>query len=233
MADRLVVITGATRGLGAAIARHCLDGGDEVVGCGRSEPTVSHRRYTHCNLDVTEASEVERLFEELRERFGRLDVLINNAGVACMNAIVLTPVETARRVMETNFLGPFSFTRSAARLMRASKAGRIVNVTSVAVPMRIEGEAIYAASKSALETFTRIAARELAPFGITCNAIGPSPVRTALVSGVPSEKMDALLRSQAVPRWAEPEDVVNVIDFFLRPESSMVTGQVIYLGGAG
>jgi 3-oxoacyl-[acyl-carrier protein] reductase len=201
MCGRRVVITGATRGLGAALAKHHLDAGDYVVGCGRTEPSVTHERYTHCCLDVTEPADVEQFFEEFRERYETLDVLINNAGVASM--------------------------------MRSSKAARIVNITSVAVPLRLQGEAIYAASKAALETFTRIAARELGPFGITCNAVGPSPVRTGLVAGVSSKKMDALIQSQAVRRWAEPSDVVNVVDFFLRPESSMITGQVIYLGGAG
>jgi 3-oxoacyl-[acyl-carrier protein] reductase len=117
------------------------------------------------------------------------------------------------------------------RMMRRSTAGRVVNVTSVAVPLQLEGEAIYAASKSALETFTRIAARELAPFNLTCNAVGPCPVETDLTAGILREKIDALVAAQPIPRWARPEDVVNVIDFFLRPESAMVTGQVVYLGG--
>jgi 3-oxoacyl-[acyl-carrier protein] reductase len=117
--------------------------------------------------------------------------------------------------------------------MRGSSSARIVNLTSVAVPLRLQGEAVYAASKSALETFTRIAARELGPLGITCNAVGPSPIATALLAGVPKDRLGALIDAQAVSRWAVPDDVVNVVEFFLRPESSMVTGQVIYLGGAG
>jgi 3-oxoacyl-[acyl-carrier protein] reductase len=99
------------------------------------------------------------------------------------------------------------------------------------VPLRLEGEAVYAASKSALETFTRIAAREVAPFGITCNAVGPCPIKTTLTAGVPDQKIQAIIDQQAVRRWAVPADVVNVIEFFLRPESSMITGQVVYLGG--
>jgi 3-oxoacyl-[acyl-carrier protein] reductase len=149
-----------------------------------------------------------------------------------MNAMALTPLPTARRIVETNLLAPFNFTRSAVRLMRGS-GGRIVNISSVAVPLRLQGEAMYAASKSALETFTRITARELGPLQITCNAVGPTPVRTALVAGVPDHKLESIIDAQAIRRWALPEDVVNVVDFFLRPESSMVTGQVIYLGGIG
>lgn len=229
---RRVVITGATRGIGLALTQHYLAAGDEVIGCGRTPSVVSHPNYLHRCVDVTDGQEVDQLFDELRARFGAIDALINNAGVASMNSLALMPLETACRIMETNLLGTFSFTRAAVRLMRASGSARIVNFTSVAVPKQLEGEAIYAASKSAVETFTRIAARELGPFGITCNAIGPSPIRTALVSGVPEAKLEALVQSQAVRRWAVMEDVVNVVDFFLRPESSMVTGQVIYLGGA-
>jgi 3-oxoacyl-[acyl-carrier protein] reductase len=233
MAPRHVLITGATRGIGLALVRHCLDAGDLVMGCGRTGSSVEHERYTHHSMDVTSPEAVDELFDEVRNRFGTLDVLINNAGIASMNAVALTPFDTARRIVETNFLGPFELTRGAIRIMRGSPAPRIVNLTSVAVPLRIKGEAVYAASKSALETFTRIAAYELGSFGITCNAVGPSPIETGLVEGVPQEKMRALIKSQAIPRWAVPEDVVNVVEFFLRPESGMVTGQVIYLGGAG
>jgi 3-oxoacyl-[acyl-carrier protein] reductase len=231
VSKRNVLVTGATRGLGKALVEHYLAAGDTVTGCGRGTPAVTHVRYTHRQLDVTDAAAVACLFKDLKTRVRTLDVLINNAGIANMNAIALTPVEAARRVLETNFLAAFNFTREALRIMRRSAAGRVVNISSVAVPLRLEGEAIYAASKSALETFTRIAAREVAPFNVTCNAVGPCPVETALTAGVPRAKMDALVGAQAIPRWARAEDVVNVIDFFLRPESGMVTGQVIYLGG--
>jgi 3-oxoacyl-[acyl-carrier protein] reductase len=230
---RHVLITGATRGIGEALARYCLAAGDQVIGCGRSASSLAHERYTHFCVDVTDAAAIDGLFEQVRRRFKRLDVLVNNAGVASMNPIALMPAATARRIMETNVLGPFGFTRGALRLMRGSAAGRIVNISSVAVPLRLEGEAMYAASKSALETFTRIAAKELAPFNITCNAVGPGPIKTALTAGVPDRKIQAVIDAQAVRRWARPDDVINVVEFLLRPESAMVTGQVIYLGGAG
>lgn len=228
---RRIVITGATRGLGLVLAQHYLAAGDEVIGCGRTPTTVEHPRYTHRLVDVTDAEEIDDFFGELAARQGKVNALINNAGIASMNSLALTPLETARRIMDTNLLGSFSFTRSAVRVLRGAESARIVNFTSIAVPLRIEGEAIYAASKSAVETLTRIAARELAPFGITCNAVGPSPIKTGLLSGVPEKKLAKLIDAQAIHRWAVPGDVVNVVDFFLRPESSMVTGQVIYLGG--
>jgi 3-oxoacyl-[acyl-carrier protein] reductase len=128
-------------------------------------------------------------------------------------------------------VGTFLFMREAARLMQKRKFGRIVNFASVATPLKLEGEAVYAASKAAIESLTEILARELAAMGVTVNAVGPTPVETDLIRGVPRESMDRLLARQAIQRMGTMEDVGNAVDFFLRPESSFITGQVIYLGG--
>ncbi|NNL30780.1 MAG: SDR family oxidoreductase, partial [Gemmatimonadetes bacterium] len=109
--------------------------------------------------------------------------------------------------------------------------GRIVNFSTVAVPLALEGEAAYAASKAAVESLTRVLAKELGSMGITVNAVGPTPIDTDLVRGVPEEKIQALVARQAIGRLGRYEDVTNVVDFYLRPESSFVTGQVVYLGG--
>ncbi len=231
MTERRILITGATRGIGQSLAEHYLARGATVIGCGRGESSVEHERYVHAALDVSDEDAVNDLFSMLRDRFGSVDAIINNAGIASMNLVALTPAHVARRIMETNFMGTFLFTHGGIRLLRRAPAPRIVNVTTVAVPLGLEGEAVYAASKSAVETFTRITAREVGAYGITCNAIGPSPVRTALTRNVPEEKLEQLVKRQAVPRWAEPGDVANVVDFFLSPCSGMVTGQVVYLGG--
>jgi len=230
---RRVLITGASRGLGRDLAEHYVNAGDQVIGCARGPSDLQHDRYTHVTLDVTDEASVRSLFRDVRARFERLDAVINNAGIASMNPIALTPFATARSIIDTNFLGTFLMTHGAIRLLRGSSSGRIVNLTTVAVPLRLDGEAVYAASKSAVETFTRITAREVGAFGITCNAVGPCPARTHLTQNVPEKKMQALVARQAIPRWAEPADVANVVDFFLRPESSLVTGQVVYLGGVG
>ena len=230
---RRILVTGASRGIGAHLVKHYLALNDIVIGCARGAAPLTHERYTHAEVDVTDESAVRTLCGDIRARFAGLDVLINNAGIASMNPVALTPLDTAREIMTTNFLGTFVFTHAGLRLLRSSKAGRIVNFTTVAVPMRLDGEAIYAASKSAVETFTRIVAREAAAFGVTCNAVGPSPIKTQLTAGVGEDKIERLIARQAIARWAEPADVANVIDFFLRPESAMVTGQIVYLGGAG
>lgn len=115
--------------------------------------------------------------------------------------------------------------------MVRQRKGRIVNFATVATPLRLEGESLYAASKAAVESFTQILARELGSTGVTVNALGPTPVQTDLIKNVPKAKMEALLSRQAIRRYGEVADVINVVDFFLSPLSSFVTGQVIYLGG--
>jgi 3-oxoacyl-[acyl-carrier protein] reductase len=232
MQDRpVMLITGARKGIGRALVHHYLQRGFRVAGCSRQPSDLEAEGYVHHCVNVADEASVRRLLADLRSQLGGLQVLINNAGVASMNHALLTPTATVQRILETNVVGTFLLCREAAKLLRATPHARIVNLSTVAVPLRLEGEAIYAASKAAVETLTRVLARELAPLGITCNAVGPTPVETDLIRNVPREKIDRLLALQAIPRLGRPEDVANVIDFFLRPESDFVTGQVVYLGG--
>lgn len=227
----VTLITGASRGLGQALARHYLDSGHRVIGCSRGEGTCDSADYTHYAMDVRNESDIVRVFADVRERFGGLDHVINNAGIASMNHALLTPGRTVEAILQTNVAGTFNVTREAAKLMQRRKWGRIVNLVSVAVPLQLEGESVYAASKAAVVSLTSILARELAPFHITVNAVGPTPIETDLISGVPRERLEALVARQAIHRFAESADVANVIDFFFSRASSMITGQTIYLGG--
>jgi 3-oxoacyl-[acyl-carrier protein] reductase len=229
--NKVVLITGTRKGIGRALVEHYVAKGCHVIGCSRSAFEGEFPNYRHHCLDVCDESAVKRMFSEIRKRDGRLDVLINNAGVASMNHSLLTPIAAVNKIMETNFTGTFLFCREAARLMQLHRYGRIVNFATVAVPLKLEGEAVYAASKAAVISLTQILAREFADFGITVNAIGPTPIKTDLIRGVPSEKLDALIERQAIKRYGESRDVIQVIDFFVQPASDFVTGQVIFLGG--
>lgn len=232
MTDRPVtLITGTSRGIGLALAEHCLARGHMVLGCSRDGVDLQHERYRHFSLDVTDECAVTGMFSEVRREFGRLDHLIHNAGSAAMNHALIVPMTTVRRLMEVNYLAAFHLCREAAKLMLKRKYGRIVNLITVAVPLRLEGEAAYVASKAATLSLTQVLAREFAPFGITVNAVGPGPVETDLIRGVPEEKIQGVLQMQAIQRMTTPADIACVIDFFLDPACSMVTGQAIYLGG--
>jgi 3-oxoacyl-[acyl-carrier protein] reductase len=229
--NRVILISGTSRGIGRALVEHYSGLGYDVIGCSRSEFEIELTNYRHHCLDIADELAVKEMFGLIRKTAKRLDVLINNAGIASMNHSLLTPVSTVNKVMQTNFIGTFLLCREAARLMQANRYGRIVNFATVAVPLKLEGEAIYAASKAAVISLTEILAREFAEFGITVNAIGPAPIKTDLVRGVPAEKLEALISRQAIKRYGEMRDVVHLIDFLIDPATDFVTGQVIYLGG--
>jgi 3-oxoacyl-[acyl-carrier protein] reductase len=228
---RIIVITGTSRGIGLGMAKHFLEQGTVVCGCSRSPTSLRHRNYTHFELDVADEQAVVAMIRSVTRKHGRIDALLNNAGIAAMNVALLSPAATAREIFAVNFHGTFLFSREAAKAMVRHKWGRIVNFTTVATPLRLEGESLYAASKAAVESFTQVLARELGASGITVNAIGPTPVPTDLVKNVPKVKMEALLARQAIRRYGSIGDVINIVEFFLSPRSEFVTGQVIYLGG--
>jgi 3-oxoacyl-[acyl-carrier protein] reductase len=226
-----IVITGTRKGIGLALAQYYLNAGWRVAGCSRGDASIEHENYTHYILDVSDEDAVVAMARHIKKQCGGVDALLNNAGIASMNHALLTPASTVNRIFQTNVVGTFLFCREMAKLMRKSDCARIINFTTIAHPLNLEGEAIYAASKAAVESLTRILARELAELKITVNAIGPTPIETDLIRGVPSEKMDALLARQAVRRMGEVRDVINVVDFYLQPGSDFITGQVLYLGG--
>ena len=229
---RVVLVTGASRGIGAWLTAHFAKRGDFVVGCSRGGESEESERVRHFQADVTDESQVRALLRFVQKTHGRLDISVNNAGVASMNPVLLTPGRSVDRIVNVNFRGTVLVSRESAKLMRKRRWGRIINLTSIAVPLHLEGEAIYAASKAAIEEFTRILARELAPFGITCNAVGPGPIKTDLLKGVPDAKMQELLRRLPISRYTTFEEVANVIEFFASRSSDAVTGQILYLGGA-
>ncbi|MCH2074513.1 MAG: SDR family oxidoreductase [Puniceicoccaceae bacterium] len=228
---KTIVITGTRKGIGKEIADHYLAEGWQVVGCSRGEGSIEHDHYQHFALDVSDEDAVIAMARTIKASHGKVNALLNNAGIASMNHALLTPASTVNRILQTNVVGTFLFCREMAKLMRRFENGRIINFTTVAHPLNLEGEAIYAASKAAVESLTRILARELAELRITVNAIGPTPIGTDLIRGVPQEKMDALLARQALARMGEVRDVINAVDFYLREESDFITGQVLYLGG--
>jgi 3-oxoacyl-[acyl-carrier protein] reductase len=229
--SKVIIITGTSKGIGQHLCEYYLKSGATVIGCSRNNSGIINEYYHHYKLDVSDEKAVIKMVREIIVKFQKIDVLVNNAGIASMNHFTLTPLITVKKIFDTNFLGTFIFTREVAKTMTKHKKGRIINFSTCATPLRLEGEAIYAASKAAIVNLTEVTAKELAPYGITVNAVGPTPVQTDLIKGVPIEKINALLARQAVKRYGTYDDIANVIDFFIDDKSDFITGQVIYLGG--
>ena len=228
---KVLLITGTRKGIGKELAEYYLSLGCNVIGCSRSPGTIVNSCYRHYELDVSNEKDVVKMVRATKKEFSRIDILLNNAGIASMNHFLTTSYNTVQNIFNTNFLGTFIFSREVSKVMMKQKYGRIVNYTTVASALRLEGEAVYAASKGAIENFTQTISKELAPYNITVNAIGPTPVKTDLIKAVPKDKIADLLDKQAIKRFGTLEDIKNVIDFFIDDKSEFITGQIIYLGG--
>lgn len=229
----IVFVSGTRTGLGLGLARHLLDSGHHVVGCGRKPSKLEHERYRYHQVDLTDQEAVRSLFRSIRKDLGRLDGMINNAGASVMNHFMLTPTATIRNIFDINVFAALNASREAVKLLMKSQepAPCIVNLSSVAVPWALDGQLAYSASKAAIEQATRVMSRELAGLGIRVNGLGLPPIATALTRTVPKDKIDGLVRRQALDRLCRIEDVVGPVEFLLSRQSAFVTGEMIYLGG--
>ena len=230
MDKKIIVITGSRKGIGKYLSEYYLKSA-LVIGCSRKDSSIRQNNYIHYNVDVSDEIGVVNMIKDVVKRFKRVDILINNAGIAAMNHIMLTPMDAATDIIKTNLLGTFIFIREVSKVMARQKWGRIVNISTIAVPLSLEGESIYVASKAAVENITKIASRELAPFNITVNTIGIAPLTTDLIKTVPKEKINKIVSMMGIKRLAKYSDVSNVIDFYIKDESDYISGQNIYLGG--
>lgn len=224
-----VIVTGASRGLGRFCADRLHEKGYRVIAIGRTP--VDTVPYETRALDVSDSDAVAKVMKEFRADKS-VYALINAAGIASMNLVVTTPADTVRRIIETNLLGTIFCCQQIAPALIRRGNGRIINFSTLGVPLAIKGEAIYIASKAGVEGFSRVFARELAPHGVTVNTIAPGPIETALIAKVPREKVDAVVRQQIIPKQGTPQDVWNIVTMLLSPESSMVSGQTLHVGGA-
>jgi 3-oxoacyl-[acyl-carrier protein] reductase len=226
---KLIAVSGAGGGLGRHIAVRAMKEGYRVAGFSRSRPK-DDPGFPLTIGDVADHGAVTAFFRSLRDE--PLWGIVNAAGLASMNLLFTTPPATLARILEVNLLGVMHCCAEGGKALVRGQAGRIINFSSIAVPLALTGESAYAASKSGVETFTRCLARELAPSNITANVISPGPIATGMLKGLTREQIDAVVQRQVVRRMAGPEDVWNLARFLLDEGSSMISGEVISLGGA-
>jgi 3-oxoacyl-[acyl-carrier protein] reductase len=230
--NKVMVISGTSRGIGYELALHYSKMGFNVIGCSRSKCNLKHKNYSHFEVDISDELQVKYFFKEIRSRYGRLDYLINNAAInSSLSLVTLVPFSSAEETLKINFLGTFLMSREALKIMMKNSFGRIVNFGSMAVKHEERGEAIYSASKAAVCTFTKILAKEVSKFGITCNIVSPSAIDTDLMKNINYEALKSVLDRNAITELGSFNDVINLIDWIISPKAATITGQNIYLGG--
>lgn len=228
---KLALVTGSRRGVGRLIAEHILRQGGRVAGFARGEASIDHPDYHHFQVDIADPASVRSGFAQLRKLSDIVHIAVNNAAVLTSQYAMVMPPAAAQAMLNTNLMGAFMVSREAAKMMRKAKWGRIINIGSMAASLEPIGDSVYAACKAGLSTLGNVMAKELAPFNITCNTLAVSAIKTDMLAQLPAEKVAQVIAGLTIPRFAEPDDILNVFDFLASERSSYITAQTIYLGG--
>lgn len=246
--DRVVLVTGGSRGIGAAIVRILAAEGWTVAFTYRERQAAAAklcdelrevgREVAAFECDMADATRVEQLVPEVLARFGRIDALVNNAGVH-VPGVRLSDVGDAdwERVLTVNVTAPFRLVRAVLPGMRERGSGHIVNLSSNVTQRMPAGYGIYTVSKAGLEAFTKVLAKEEGPNGVRVNGVGPGPIRTDMLREsfdvLGEERAAAFVNSLSLRRPGEPEEIAAVVAFLLSDAASYMTGQIVYVNGGG
>ena len=231
LSGKIALVTGSRRGVGRIIAEHLLARGATVVGFARGETTIVHAAYHHLMVDVGDPAAVALAFGQVGKNVGAVHIVVNNAAVLTSQYSMILAPSAVRDMINTNLLGTFMVSREAAKMMRRTKWGRIINIGSMAASLEPIGDSVYAATKAGVATLANVMAKELGPLGVTCNTIGISAIDSDMLATLPRDKIEALIKTLPIPRFAEPDDILNLIDFFLSERSGYITAQTVFLGG--
>jgi 3-oxoacyl-[acyl-carrier protein] reductase len=222
------LITGTSQGLGLALAERLLAEGWIVHGFARGSQANNHERFHGHAVDVTDEAAVRSAVAAIAQS-GRIDLLVNNAGAAALNAFLLTPGSVAETLMRVNYLGTFHCLQAVGKVMVRQRSGRIINLTTVAVPLSLEGEAAYVASKAAVEALTKVAAKEFATQGVRLIAFGLGPVDTRLTRAVPKAALAKINSAIGRPAGTTMAQAVDLVLSRIHA-ADLKTGSVEYLG---
>lgn len=238
---RVVLVTGGSRGIGKAIAASFAAAGDTVVVNYSSSPEAADalqqeltaRGYavSTARADVADHGQVQQMMSSVIDRHGRIDVLVNNAGILRDGLLLLMPESDWHDVINVNLTGVFNCSKAVAEHMISRKSGVIVTVSSLSGIAGPAGQTNYAASKGGVIAFTKALSKELARFGIRVNAVAPGVIETEMVQGMDERARAAFLKTIPLRRFGNPEEVASVVKFLASPDASYVTGETICIAG--
>lgn len=235
--NKNAIVTGASNGIGKAISVRLQDDGyyifaadidDERGELLIKELGINNSEYVHC--DITDENSVKALFQAVNSKKGKIDILINNAGIIKDNMIHKMHADDFDAVINTNLKGTWQMCREAAKFMKDQKSGRIVNISSRAW-LGNPGQSNYSASKAGIIGLTRVLALELGKYNVLVNAIAPGLIDTPMTQSLPSEVLEKLINAQPTKTIGKPEDIANAVSFLVSERTQFITGQVIYIDG--
>ena len=235
---RTVVITGGSKGLGAGIVQSFLDSGDRVATCSRSatplvkEWEAEHSdRFLFLEADISDREQSGAFVKAVTEKWGAVDVLVNNAGVARDGILALFSDEDTDTVIDLNLKGTIHLTRAVVRSMLTKRSGRIVNISSITGLTGYRGLTVYGATKAALDGFTRALAREVGSRNITVNSIASGYLKTEMSHGLDDGQLGQIVRRTPAGRLGEPDDIARAVQFLVDERNDWITGQVLVVDG--
>ncbi|MCD6068738.1 MAG: oxidoreductase [Bacteroidetes bacterium] len=233
MTETTILITGSRKGIGRYLAEYYIQKNCKVIGFSRETSDLNAANYEHFCVDIGDEQQVKDAFSAIRKKYGQLDVLINCAGISpAVSLFILTPHTALEKAFRTNVIGTMGVCREAVKMMMKKNSGRIINMSSMAAKHEIIGDSVYAPTKAAINSFTRVLAKEVNKNGITCNAIAPAAIETDMSTGMNQEVLQKVLDRNAITTYGKMEDVSNATDWLIQESSNGITGQIIYLGGA-
>ena len=234
---KVAIVTGASRGIGAAIVRKLADEGAQVVACARSIESCDGAAMCQ-KVDVSNSAEVDACVKATLEKFGKVDILVNNAGITKDGLLMRMGEDDWDQVLDINLKGTFLFTRAVSRPMMKNRAadgtqlgGAIVNITSVVGITGNAGQANYTASKGGVIALTKTTAKELGSRNVRCNAVAPGFIESKMTEGLSDEIKKSCMDSIPLKRFGKPDDIAKVVAWLCGDDSAYVTGQIISVNG--
>ncbi|MBT0731218.1 3-oxoacyl-ACP reductase FabG [Rosenbergiella nectarea] len=234
---KIALVTGASRGIGRAIAEKLVAGGATVIGTATSDNGAEAiSAYLGDNgkglvLNVTDAASIDAVLQQIRAEFGEIDILVNNAGVTRDNLLMRMKDDEWQDILDTNLTSVFRLSKAVLRAMMKKRMGRIITIGSVVGTMGNAGQANYAAAKAGLIGFSKSLAREVASRGITVNVVAPGFIETDMTRALNEEQRSGILAEVPAARLGEPQEIANAVAFLASDEASYITGETLHVNG--